>query len=228
MSDGPESAETGRTLLTAAILLLAMEIALGVAGGAVVWKERKLAAAREAEWNLVPVVVVTETVSPGTTLTYDLISQRPIPEQFVTASMVKPDSANAVIGMRVGAPLHDGDPLRWSDLTAFRDPDLCQRAERLPARLPVAAVPLWNEARGHPEPGAIRGNPHTDIEADELDDLGERACNRIGERIGGFWKVPHHRDGPEEDDEQLDVLQAGLDVGDEAASRPPVREPLRE
>lgn len=45
---------------------------------------------REAEvrrgWNLVPVVVAAVDVPAGTTLTFDMISQRSVPEQFVTST----------------------------------------------------------------------------------------------------------------------------------------------
>jgi pilus assembly protein CpaB len=51
-------------------------------------------------------------------LTYDLISQRSVPEMFVTASVVRPDDAARVIGKAVQVPIQPGDPIRWSDVAA--------------------------------------------------------------------------------------------------------------
>ncbi|MBL8921054.1 MAG: Flp pilus assembly protein CpaB, partial [Myxococcaceae bacterium] len=47
-------------------------------------------------WNLVQVVVAAVDVSEGTVVTMEMISQRSIPEQFVTSSVVKPDSASYI------------------------------------------------------------------------------------------------------------------------------------
>jgi pilus assembly protein CpaB len=66
-------------------------------------------------YNLVPVVVVAVDVPAGTVLTFDMISQRSVPEQFVTSSVVKPDSASYVVNQRVVNDLQAGDPVRWSD-----------------------------------------------------------------------------------------------------------------
>ena len=94
---------------------LIVAIVLGVLAGAVAYlsikkKEREV----KAGWNLVPVVVAADSVSEGTIITYDMISQRPVPEQFVTSSVIKPDSANYVVGQKVLVPLQAGDPLLWS------------------------------------------------------------------------------------------------------------------
>ena len=65
-------------------------------------------------WNLVPVVVSAVDISEGTVVTMEMISQRSIPEQFVTSSVVKPDSASFVVNQKVLVPLQAGDPLLWS------------------------------------------------------------------------------------------------------------------
>ena len=67
-----------------------------------------------AGWNLVPVVVANQDIAEGTPLSFDMVSQRPIPEQFVTSSVVKPDSASYVIGQKLTVPVQSGDPLLWS------------------------------------------------------------------------------------------------------------------
>ena len=65
-------------------------------------------------WNLVPVVVAAQDITADTIVTYEMISQRSIPEQFVTSSVVKPDSASFVVNQKVLVPLQAGDPLLWS------------------------------------------------------------------------------------------------------------------
>lgn len=78
------------------------------------WVKKKGADARKG-WNLVPVVVAAVDIPDGTLVTMEMISQRSVPEQFVTASVVKPDSASYIVNQRVNVPLNAGDPLRWSD-----------------------------------------------------------------------------------------------------------------
>lgn len=67
-------------------------------------------------WNLVPVVVVSQDIRPGTALTNDVIAQRSIPEQFMTSSYVTPTSVQDVAGARATVELRAGDLLRWSDI----------------------------------------------------------------------------------------------------------------
>ncbi len=65
-------------------------------------------------WTLVPVVVASQDISENTVLTFDMISQRPVPEQFVTTSVVKPDSASYIVGQEILMPVQTGDMLLWS------------------------------------------------------------------------------------------------------------------
>ena len=55
-------------------------------------------------WNLVPVVVAAVDVSEGTVVTMEMISQRSIPEQFVTSSVVKPDSVGYIVDQQLLVP----------------------------------------------------------------------------------------------------------------------------
>ena len=48
-----------------------------------------------------PVTVAATNISEGTTVTFDMISSRDVPEQFVTSSVVKPDSASYVVNQKV-------------------------------------------------------------------------------------------------------------------------------
>ncbi len=65
-------------------------------------------------WNLVPVVVASQDIPEKTVVTFDMIAQRSVPEQFVTSSVVKPDSASYIVNQRVLVPVQAGDPLLWS------------------------------------------------------------------------------------------------------------------
>lgn len=65
-------------------------------------------------WNLVPVVVASQDIPERTLVTFDMISQRSVPEQFVTSSVVKPDSASYIVNQKILVPVQAGDPLLWS------------------------------------------------------------------------------------------------------------------
>jgi pilus assembly protein CpaB len=65
-------------------------------------------------WNLVPVVVAAVDIPAGTAVTFENISQRSVPEQFVTGSVILPASAGSIINQKVLVPLRPNDPLLWS------------------------------------------------------------------------------------------------------------------
>ncbi|MDP1823569.1 MAG: SAF domain-containing protein [Archangium sp.] len=94
--------------LAVGLLITCLGSALGY-----VYVKREAANARKG-WNLVPVVVAAVDIAEDTVVTFDMISQRSIPEQFVTSSVVKPDSASYVVNTKVLVPLQAGDPLLWS------------------------------------------------------------------------------------------------------------------
>src|SRR5258706_12080198 len=71
-------------------------------------------------WNLVPVVVAAADIAEGSTVTFDMISQRSVPEQFVTSSVVRPESASYVVNQKVLVPVQAGDPLLWSQFETTR------------------------------------------------------------------------------------------------------------
>jgi pilus assembly protein CpaB len=71
-------------------------------------------------WNLTPVVVASSDLSEGTTVDQDMISTREVPEQFVTASVVKPDSVGYVINQKLVVPVQAGDPLLWTQFETAR------------------------------------------------------------------------------------------------------------
>jgi len=138
---------------------LLVAIVLGVLAGAVAYlsikkKEREV----KAGWNLVPVVVAADAVNEGTIITYDMISQRPVPEQFVTSSVIKPDSANYIVGQKVLVPLQAGDPLLWSQF------ETSKAAEKLSAIVQKKGRAINIQTGGSASVGGwVRPNDHVDI-----------------------------------------------------------------
>lgn len=99
-------------LLLGGVVGLAISMLLvGTAG--FLWVKKKATDARRG-WNLVPVVVASQDIPEGTVVTFDMINQRSMPEQFVTSSIVKPDSATYIVNQRILVPVQAGDPLLWS------------------------------------------------------------------------------------------------------------------
>ena len=110
-------------------------------------------------WNLVPVLVATVDLSEGTVLSMDQLAQRSVPEQFVTSSVVKPDSASYVIGQKVQVAVAAGDPLMWNQFEAARG-----GMERLASRILKRARALAVDVKGTTSVGGwMRPNDHVDI-----------------------------------------------------------------
>lgn len=87
----------------------------GLISGLVTWNlATKNARDLRKGWNLVPVVVASQDIPEGTVVTFDLLQQRSIPEQFVTASVVKPEGADYIVNHRLLVPVQAGDLLLWS------------------------------------------------------------------------------------------------------------------
>jgi pilus assembly protein CpaB len=132
---------------------------LGVVAFLVSWSaiNKQKADARRG-WNLVPVVVAAVDISEGTVVTMEMISQRSIPEQFVTSSVVKPDSASYIVNQKVLVPLQAGDPLLWSQF------ETSKAAERLSSKVQKKARAITIEAKSTTAVGGwVRPNDHVDI-----------------------------------------------------------------
>src|SRR6185295_8591004 len=109
-------------------------------------------------WNLVPVVVAAVDISEGTVVTFDMISQRSVPEQFITSSVVKPDSASYVVNQKVLVPVQAGDPLLWSQF------ETTKAAERLSTKVQKKARAITIEAGKTTAVGGwVRPNDHVDL-----------------------------------------------------------------
>ncbi|MDX2012191.1 MAG: Flp pilus assembly protein CpaB [Myxococcaceae bacterium] len=138
---------------------LLVALSLGLLAGVVAWSA---VTKREADvrkgWNLVPVVVAAVDLSEGTVVTMEMVSQRSIPEQFVTSSVVKPDSASYIVNQKVLVPVQAGDPLLWSQFETTR------AAERLSTKVMKKARAITLETKGTASVGGwVRPNDHVDL-----------------------------------------------------------------
>lgn len=67
-----------------------------------------------SDWHLAPVVVAARDLGVRAPLTIEDVSQRSIPEQLVSAAIVKPEEAGSIINQRLLMFAAAGEPLRWS------------------------------------------------------------------------------------------------------------------
>ena len=138
---------------------LVIALALGLLAGIIAWSaiKKKEADVRRG-WNLVPVVVASQDIPECTVITFDMINQRSVPEQFVTSSVVKPDSASYVVGQKILVPLQSGDPLLWSQF------ETTKAAERLSTKVQKKVRGLTIDARASSSVGGwVRPNDHVDV-----------------------------------------------------------------
>jgi len=138
---------------------LIVALVLGLLAGVVAYSaiKKKESDVRRG-WNLVPVVVAAQDIPEGTIVTFDMISQRSVPEQFVTSSVVKPDSATYVVNQKVLVPLQAGDPLLWSQF------ETTKAAERLSTKVQKKGRAVTIEAKQTTAVGGwVRPNDHVDL-----------------------------------------------------------------
>jgi pilus assembly protein CpaB len=142
----------GRAPVVAAVFL-------GLLSGGVAWASIR---AREREvragWDLVPVLVAAQDLPEGSTLALEMVARRDVPEQFVTSSVVRPDSAATVLGQKLLVPVQAGDPLLWS---AF---EVARGVERLSAVVQRRARAVTIEtSEAQAVGGWVRPNDHVDV-----------------------------------------------------------------
>lgn len=119
----PRSGKTTTGFIVGCTVAAACFLVLGLLGGVVGYshvKKKEMDVRRG--WNLVPVVVAAQDIAENTTVTMEMISQRSIPEQFVTSSVVKPDSASYIVNQKLLVPVQAGDPLLWSQFETTKRP----------------------------------------------------------------------------------------------------------
>ena len=109
-------------------------------------------------WNLTPVIVAAVDIPEGTTISMEMMSRHMIPEQFVTSSVVKPESANFIDGQKILIPLQQNDMLLWSQF------ETSKAAERLSTIIQKKGRALTIDASGSKAVGGwLRPNDHIDI-----------------------------------------------------------------
>lgn len=138
---------------------LVVALVLGLLAGVIAYSaiKKKESDVRRG-WNLVPVVVASQDIPEGTIISIDMISQRSVPEQFVTSSVVKPDSASYVVNQKVLVPLQAGDPLLWSQF------ETTKAAERLSSKVQKKGRAITIEAKANTAVGGwVRPNDHVDV-----------------------------------------------------------------
>lgn len=106
-------------------------IGLVVVVGGYSWVQRQVREAKRG-WNLVPVVVASQDIPENTVVTFEMISQRSVPEQFVTSSVVKPDSASYIVNQRILVPAQAGDMMLWSQFETTKKVDGFVAARDIP------------------------------------------------------------------------------------------------
>ncbi len=142
----------GRVPLVIAVVLAGFA---GIFFYAAVEGERRKA---QSGWELVYVVTASRDVAEGTTLSMDMIQQQPIPEQFVTGSVVRPDSVNYVVGQKVMVPLQHGDPVLWSHFESTRGTEMLSHMVQKMGRAVTVAVDEVQAVGGW-----VRPNDHVDV-----------------------------------------------------------------
>lgn len=88
------------------VLLVLCSVAIAV------WMRNSAVNAKKG-WNLVPVLVASADVMPGTRLTRAHLEPRTMPEQFVTSATVKPEQLGEVLGHPLRFVLPKGSMLTW-------------------------------------------------------------------------------------------------------------------
>lgn len=76
-------------------------------------------------WALKSVVVMQQDLPVGESITFDTLTQRYLPAQFVTDSMVAPDDVSGVVNRPAPVPLKAGDVLLWGMFADHSATDAC-------------------------------------------------------------------------------------------------------
>lgn len=76
----------------------------------------------------VQIIVAAVDIPAGTIVTIDMLSQRGMPKQFVTSSIVKPDSAQYLLKQPTKRAMLQGDLMLWSSFDAdVRIVEACEK-----------------------------------------------------------------------------------------------------
>ena len=127
-----------RGLIVGSIVGLLLGAILG--GGLHLLMKFKRSADVRRGWNLAPIVVAEKALEAGSVVTMTDVAQRSIPEQFITASMVKPSDASSVVNQPLRYSVEAGEPLQWAYFeTAGGTKPFAKQAEEAVIRAACAA-----------------------------------------------------------------------------------------
>ncbi|MBX7097695.1 MAG: hypothetical protein K1X89_08285 [Myxococcaceae bacterium] len=132
VSGGTPPSQGGSPMPWMVGLLVGGMVGMVLAGGGGYVLAKRQANKMRQGWNLVPVVVAAVDLAEDTVVTFDMISQRSVPEQFVTGSVVKPDSASYIVNQKILVPVLAGDPLLWSQFETKKQPVVLIAAQDIP------------------------------------------------------------------------------------------------
>ena len=148
---------------------LVLAISLGLAAALLGWLDLRSAEHRARKgWDLLPIVVASQDIDEGITLTTDMIAQRPMPSQFVTPSVIKPENYSYVVGQKVLVNLKKGDPLLWTQFESSKGLERLSKAVQKNFRAVTVGVQDRDSVGGW-----IRPNDHVDVLATFRDGQGE-------------------------------------------------------
>lgn len=121
---------------------LAAALLVGLAAATIAYVTIRQAQADAARaWELIPVTVAAVDLPAGAALTPEVLTQRLVPAQFVTGSVIRAKDTPQVLLQRLRVPLQAGDAVLVSQL---QEPGGDRLATKVPVRQRAVAV----EARG--------------------------------------------------------------------------------
>lgn len=91
-----------------------------VAGGGLVHAHIQNTEERILGGDLVPVVVLTKDLPPGTALTADVVTASELPARYVESRHIEFGDIEKALGMRIGLSGKAGEALLWTDLAGMQ------------------------------------------------------------------------------------------------------------
>lgn len=110
MADHEAPGPTPLTAFLSACVFTIIVVAVLEGAGALAWSNRTGVDMKRG-WFLVPALVAAHDLDEGATLTAADVETGRFPEQFVTASLLKPELRSQVEGRRLDKPVKKGDVL---------------------------------------------------------------------------------------------------------------------
>jgi len=112
--------------------------------------------------EMIDVVVVTQDVKAGSTITENILGMRTIPKYYARGNSVHPSDASRIIGQKLRIHLKAKDPILWTDLLESSDDDVQGSliASKIPKNQRALSISVDQVSSIS---GMIRPNDHVDI-----------------------------------------------------------------